>query len=64
MAGNLQVGSVVKLKSGGPDMTVTRIENEQGTIFVFCSWFVGTKSEKGHFPPEALELSQGGKVYS
>jgi uncharacterized protein YodC (DUF2158 family) len=53
---NLQVGSVVKLKSGGPDMTVTSIDREQGKTFVFCAWFVGTKSEKGHFPPEALEL--------
>ena len=55
MANSWKVGDVVMLKSGGPDMTVTRVENEQGTIFVFCSWFVGNKNEKGHFPPEALE---------
>jgi uncharacterized protein YodC (DUF2158 family) len=51
---NIQAGSVVKLKSGGPAMTVTRVANEQGTVFVYCTWFVGTKKEQGHFPPEAL----------
>ena len=56
MANGIKVGSVVQLKSGGPDMTVTRIENEQGTVFVFCSWFMNNKNEKGHFPPDALEL--------
>jgi len=51
---NIEAGSVVKLKSGGPAMTVTRVGNEQGRIFVYCAWFVGTKQEQGHFPPEAL----------
>jgi uncharacterized protein YodC (DUF2158 family) len=58
MPHNFQVGNVVVLKSGGPDMTVTRVENENGTIFVFCTWFLNNKNEKGHFPPDALELSK------
>jgi uncharacterized protein YodC (DUF2158 family) len=54
MSNNFKAGDVVVLKSGGPKMTVTRVEGSH----VFCSWFVGTKSEKGNFPPDALELAQ------
>lgn len=55
----MKVGDVVKLKSGGPFMTVTRVEQEGGKAIVFCSWFVGTKQERGNFPPDALEGSGG-----
>ena len=37
---NVQAGDVVKLKSGGPSMTVMRI-TEQGKAV--CQWFVGGK---------------------
>lgn len=46
-------GDIVRLKSGGPDMTVTEPSYDQ-TDWV-CKWFGGKKLEHGQFPPEALE---------
>jgi len=51
----LKIGDVVKLKSGGPIMTVKNIE-ENGEIY--CQWFSGDKLNKledGYFPPASLE---------
>lgn len=31
----MQIGDIVRLKSGGPKMTVTAVEDEQ----VSCTWF-------------------------
>ena len=44
-------GDIVKLNSGGPDMTVDRPE----TGVVWCQWFSARKLEKGAFKPESLE---------
>ena len=55
MADQLKVGDVVQLKSGGPKMTVTVVDNTLGTPIIYCAWFVGTKQESGNFPPEALQ---------
>ena len=52
---DIKVGSVVKLKSGGPVMTVTRIADETGTKLAICKWFVNDKAEQGNFPLEALQ---------
>lgn len=51
----LKIGDVVKLKSGGPTMTVTKIEDE----YVYCKWFQGEyhdKVDSGNFPPDSLHL--------
>jgi len=53
----LQVGDIVKLKSGGPDMTIkdvhTDIHDEEiGTYR--CQWFAGKKLDNGVFPLESL----------
>lgn len=52
-----KVGDVVRLKSGGPAMTVTGTSD---TGWVICHWFVDEKSkaESGSFPPEALVLDE------
>jgi uncharacterized protein YodC (DUF2158 family) len=47
-------GETVKLKSGGPIMTVDSDESAIGGL-VQCSWFVGTKRETGGFVAETLE---------
>jgi uncharacterized protein YodC (DUF2158 family) len=48
-----KVGDIVKLKSGGPRMTVVDATPE--TIYV--AWFPGTQSEsRADFPAEALEI--------
>lgn len=48
-----EVGSIVKLKSGGPEMTVQYKESDP--TYYRCQWFAGKKLENGRFPPESLE---------
>ncbi len=52
---SFNVGDTVQLKSGGPDMTVTRIGTAGGEPMVWCAWFEGTKDAYALFPPEALK---------
>lgn len=54
---DFQVGDVVRLKSGGPKMTVTQVGANATTRLssVWCTWFVSTKQEEGTFPVEAVE---------
>jgi uncharacterized protein YodC (DUF2158 family) len=39
-------GDIVKLKSGGPDMTIKSVEDNG---YVNCNWFAGRKLEQGRF---------------
>ena len=53
----LKIGDVVKLKSGGPDMTVNGFGSDAKTLQ--CVWFSGKhfeKVESYYFPPDALQL--------
>ncbi|HDR1514776.1 YodC family protein [Pasteurella multocida] len=54
------VGDIVKLKSGGPDMTIKTVArnglSDTFTGFYDCQWFAGKKLESGRFPEESLEL--------
>jgi uncharacterized protein YodC (DUF2158 family) len=49
-----KVGDLVKLKSGGPTMTVTRVDDLGIRTIVRCTWFAGSKNERGDFPLETL----------
>jgi uncharacterized protein YodC (DUF2158 family) len=49
-------GDVVKLKSGGPKMTVTSVGDQLGTPSVWCSWFTAGKNNAGVFPLGAVEI--------
>jgi uncharacterized protein YodC (DUF2158 family) len=49
-------GDVVRLKSGGPRMTVTMVMSKK---VVVCQWFEGTKLRGGHFHPDALDPAEG-----
>jgi uncharacterized protein YodC (DUF2158 family) len=41
-------GDTVRLKSGGPLMTVSRIDAAaDGTVLVVCTWFDEKQTEKG-----------------
>lgn len=54
MENKFSTGDIVKLKSGGPDMTVQG-EPDDMRIFYTCQWFAGKKLEQGRFPEESLE---------
>jgi uncharacterized protein YodC (DUF2158 family) len=47
------VGDIVKLKSGGPEMTVNDVPTGSGSYL--CQWFAGKKLESGRFPPDSLD---------
>ena len=49
----IKVGDVVRLKSGGPAMTVTAIDEQKA----FCEWFESTEQHQGTFVLAALEPS-------
>ena len=49
-----QIGEVVRLKSGGPDMTVRSTPSEHNSTYG-CQWFAGKKLESGSFPEASLE---------
>lgn len=56
---NFKPGDVVRLKSGGPDMTVLR-ESTGTTPGFVCTWFGTNHDEKPKvelFPREALSLT-------
>jgi uncharacterized protein YodC (DUF2158 family) len=51
------IGNIVKLKSGGPEMTVAEERNYSGvSVMMRCQWFDGKKLEQGEFPSNSLEL--------
>jgi uncharacterized protein YodC (DUF2158 family) len=54
-----KVGDIVKLKSGGPDMTVEGWNAYHGAYD--CQWFAGKKLDTGLFKFESLELVTSGK---
>lgn len=50
------VGDTVRLKSGGPEMTVVNVfTNEKGVLRVECAWFLGDEPKSHTFPAMALE---------
>lgn len=59
MSETFEVGDVVKLKSGGPKMTVKGAgPNQSGDPTVWCVWFEGSKQLDGDFPAEAVERTK------
>lgn len=52
----LTTGTVVRLKSGGPNMTVMQdAPNDQSGVQIACSWFERTELRHGRFAQGALE---------
>ena len=60
MATEFKPGDVVRLKSGGPAMTVTAIGEDGGETKAFCVWFEGTEQHQGTFVLAAIEPSAPG----
>jgi uncharacterized protein YodC (DUF2158 family) len=52
------IGDVLKLKSGGPDMTIADGSDTTGFM---CTWFEGTKVQRAVFPASTLELEPAHK---
>jgi uncharacterized protein YodC (DUF2158 family) len=50
MMTDVPLGWMVRLKSGGQTMTVTKVESER----VDCHWFVGNELRQGKFNREDL----------
>jgi uncharacterized protein YodC (DUF2158 family) len=51
----LKIGDIVRLKSGGPIMTLNNIFGDGGTVE--CLWFVTAELKSGRFSHDALELA-------
>ena len=51
-----KAGDVVRLKSGGPKMTILWIEDEYGVMTASCQWFDSKNELKdAKFRPSSLE---------
>jgi len=48
-------GDTVQLKSGGPVMTIARLEPMNGGTLAICDWFEGPKQQRGSFPVASLQ---------
>lgn len=53
----LKIGDVVKLKSGGPVMTVSNIDNLPDEVD--CTWFFNDKKKYGAFDVRLLRKVEG-----
>lgn len=53
--GEIKAGSTVELKSGGPKMTVSRLEDNG--VNAVCGWFDGKKAKLATFAVVMLKLS-------
>ena len=49
-----KIGDIVKLKSGGPEMTVQILPDNRHSNYR-CQWFAGKKLESGIFQEDSLE---------
>lgn len=54
MSDQLKPGDVVRLKSGGPSMTVDEIIDEWGLKYLYCSWFDQNRMNRDRFPESSL----------
>jgi uncharacterized protein YodC (DUF2158 family) len=47
-------GDVVRLKSGGPIMTIRSTSNQTGNTVAYCDWFVNDEHKSQPFRAEQL----------
>ena len=56
MPDQFKPGDVIKLKSGGPRMTVTQVGNNfLGSQKVWCDWLEESKKMTGSFDPTTVK---------
>lgn len=60
MSEQIKEGSIVQLKSGGPTMTVSWVNDHLGVLSAYCEWFVQDKApwkkDGAVFPVTSLKL--------
>jgi uncharacterized protein YodC (DUF2158 family) len=57
MSNGIKAGDTVRLKSGGPRMTVARVEQGKTEARAWCQWFgEGGKKEADYFPVTSLQI--------
>ena len=57
--GDFKAGDIVRLKSGGPPMTVLSVETKlTGAIEVTCQYFFGSMIETKTFRPVVLKAAE------
>ena len=54
MSENFKVGDTVRMRSGGPRMTVTAVGGDNDVPKVTCVWFDGMKQMEATFPSAAV----------
>ncbi len=50
MTDDIRPGDIVQLKSGGPNTSVARIEDEDGILRARCSWLDRNEKQTRSFP--------------
>ena len=60
----MQVGDVVRLKGGGPDMVITDLRLKKDPFenireYIVCGWFDGNIYKEYSFSPSALAHAEG-----
>lgn len=50
MTDDTKPGDMVQFKSGGPNMSVARIEHDEGVVSARCSWIDGNEKRTESFP--------------
>lgn len=55
MADVFKKGDTVRLKSGGPILTVSNTGEHLDEFTIWCIWFEKTKRFEETFPPETLQ---------
>ena len=53
---NITYGDIVKLKSGGPKMTLSSFRASYNQVY--CEWFDGGNHKKGTFVMEVLKYAE------
>jgi uncharacterized protein YodC (DUF2158 family) len=49
-----KTGDIVRLKSGGPSMTVESVSEVNGRIW--CQWFAGNRLNAGEFNSDSIDF--------
>ena len=58
-----EINDIVKLKSGGPPMTVNSVSfHTDKRIDYSCTWFPDSKNNMAHFPEATLEIYEETKT--